>query len=65
MANHCIDVTCAVCGRNWCVRGCCDKSSNIDKARALRAQNDSRPIKCNEERCKCGSDNVVHGNYYE
>ncbi len=22
MANHCIDVICLVCGREWCVRGC-------------------------------------------
>ena len=22
MANHCIDVICLVCGREWCARGC-------------------------------------------
>lgn len=39
MANHCVEVVCAACGTEWCVRGCGFKTDpDKSKARPLHHQ---------------------------
>jgi len=39
MANHCIEVVCAGCGRHWCLRGCSFRyPPDEDRAKLVRAR---------------------------
>jgi hypothetical protein len=63
MANHCIDVTCAKCGRTWCVR-CFDldraKPSKKLSNEAKEEIRDGRAIMASGAECSCGGKEVVH-----
>lgn len=64
MGNHCIDVTCAVCGRTWCER-CYDGPSLPDSDRAKRVQDmeaKGQTIKVNTG-C-CGQGRVYMGCFF-
>jgi hypothetical protein len=66
MGNHCIEVTCADCGRNWCVRGCTfDTGPDADRARRVQDELAANPklIKAGDP-CTCGSSNSYMGSFY-
>jgi len=65
MANHCIDATCADCGREWCALGC-GYSSPLNECRANAVQASVQAGKAiyANERCQCSSRNVYVGSYY-
>ncbi len=67
MANHCIDVVCAGCGRCWCLRGCgFDNEPSAEIAEIARRRHALRPGHDWEgERCCKGfpvlSMHITHG----
>lgn len=44
MANHCIDVVCLGCGKQWCLRGCgFDHPPDVEKAEKARRRHKIKP----------------------
>ena len=64
MANHCVDVICAKCGRTWCIR-CFDLDrAKPNKKLAKRAKEEileGRAIMAKRHACSCGGKEIIHG----
>lgn len=70
MANHCIDVICLTCGRQWCARGCNYSNDTPNQAAIDRYLKQKREwcnrwgysftlgTKLDDEVCNCGSKEV-------
>lgn len=64
MANHCFDVICLDCGREWCERGCGyhaepDQQRLRDWRQTHHTDGELWCTPVNDARCECGSGQVV------
>jgi hypothetical protein len=64
MKNHCIDVICMSCGKNYCIR-CLRSYDHLgDRRKEIKAAaiaNKTSLIKFRKEKCQfCGKQNLYH-----
>lgn len=60
MANHCFDVVCIDCGRDWCEFGCSPSSkSKPNEKLASEYRNRLKNYYIDNCKCPCGSTRIV------